>query len=114
MDFDNLAHWLIAIFWIMSLILVYSFSRKRGEGETLLSKLFTSNKDLDSTLRIILGGIVVLAVLTIVVMYFSMFHDDLEKGDVGMLGMHVVGLATTTLVYVLGNANGQKNSNKNE
>ena len=97
-----MAHWLIAILWIVSIAGVYTFTRRRGEGETLLAKLFQSNKDLDSTLRIILKGAVVFAVLTIVVVFFSMFHDDLDEGDVGMLAMHVIGMAGTAIAGIVG------------
>ena len=100
MDFDNLAHWLIVILWAVSLIGVYAFTRKRGEGDTLLTKLFTTNADLDTTLSILLRGAVVFAVLAIVIVFFSMFHDDLEGNDVAMLGMHVVGMATNSIMLV--------------
>ena len=105
MDIDNLAHWLIAILWVVSIVGVYALTRKRGEGETLLAKLFTSNKDLDSTLQIILKGGVVFAVLTIVVVFFSMFHDDLDPNHVGMLAMHVIGMAGTAIAGTVGNGN---------
>ena len=107
MNFDNLAHWLIVILWIVSIVGVYSFTRRRGEGETLLTKLFQSNQDLDTTLQIILKGAVVFAVLSIVVVFFSMFHDDLDKGDVGMLAMHVIGMAGTAIAGIVGNGNKQ-------
>ena len=105
MDIDNLAHWLIAILWIASLFLIWTAARKRGEGETLLSKLFTSNKDLDSTLRIVLGGVIVFAVLAIVVVFFSMFHDDLDKSHVGMLASQVIMMAGASITAVIGNGN---------
>ena len=111
MNFDNLAHWLIVILWIVSIVGVYSFTRRRGEGETLLTKLFQSNQDLDTTLQIILKGAVVFAVLSIVVVFFSMFHDDLDKGDVGMLAMHVIGMAGTAIAGIVGNGNKQDKPN---
>ena len=41
MNFDNLAHWLIAILWIVSIIGVYLFTRRRGEGEGLIDETFS-------------------------------------------------------------------------
>lgn len=107
----NLVHGIIAITWFLTIILTVVFARRRKpNGESLLAKLFTSNKDLDTTLGILLRGAVVFAVLAIVVVFFSMFHDDLSENDVGMLAMHVIGMATNaiTLVAVV-NGHGEKN-----
>ena len=106
----QLTHWIIGITWILTIILAISFARRRKpEGESLLAKLFQSNKDLDTTLGILLRGAVVFAVLAIVVVYFSMFHDDLEGNDVAMLGMHVVGMATNAITLVaIVNGHGDK------
>ena len=100
MDIDNLAHWLIVILWAVSLIGVYAFTRKRGEGDTLLSKLFQSHKDVDTTLELLLKGSIVFAVLIIVVVFFSMFHDDLDASHVGMLASQVVGMAGVAIAGV--------------
>ena len=113
MDFDNLAHWLIAILWLVSLVLVYTFTRKQGEGESLLAKLFTSNTDLDSTLKLILRAMIVFSVLIIVVVFFSMFHDDLDASHVGMLGSQIIGMAGVAIASVTGKGNGDDNGQQN-
>ena len=105
MDFDNIAHWLIAFGWLISIILVWHFAKKRDGGETLLSKLFQSNKDLDTTLELLLKGSIVFAVLIIVVVFFSMFHDDLDASPVGMLASQVVGMAGVAIAGITGNGN---------
>ena len=92
-----LAYALVAVSWIVTVI---ALLKKRSDKESFLLRVFTSNKDLDTTLSILLRGAVVFAVLAIVVIFFSMFHDDLDKSDVGMLGMHVVGMATNALTLV--------------
>ena len=112
MNFDNLAHWLIVVLWVVSLVLVYTFTRKHGKGESLLAKLFTSNQDLDSTLKLILSAVIVFSILIIVVVFFSMFHDDLDKSHVGMLGSQIIGMAGIAIASVTGNGN--KNGDKKE
>ena len=101
-----LAYALVAVSWIVTIIAIL---KKRSDKESFLSRVFTSNKELDTTLSILLRGAVVFAVLAIVVVFFSMFHDDLSENDIGMLGMHVVGMATQsiTLVAVV-NGHGEK------
>ena len=99
-----LAYALVGVSWIITAMVL--FGRRSGK-ESFLSRVFQSNEDLDTTLSILLRGAVVFATLAIVVIFFSMFHDDLDKSDVGMLGMHVIGMAgnALTLVAVV---NGQK------
>lgn len=101
-----LAYALVAVSWIVTVIAIF---KKRSDKESFLLRVFTSNKDLDTTLSILLRGAVVFAVLAIVVVFFSMFHDDLSENDIGMLGMHVIGMATQsiTLVAVV-NGHGEK------
>ena len=105
-----IAYGLVTLSWMITLIVIL---RKKSDKEGFLSKVFTSNEDLDTTLSILLRGAVVFAVLAIVVIYFSMFHDDLDKSDVGMLGMHVVGMATNALTLVAV-VNGQKDKGHGE
>ena len=96
MDFDNLAHWLIVILWAVSLIGVYAFTRKRGEGDTLLSKLFTTNADLDTTLLVILKGFTVLGVFVIVFAMVMAFHDDI-KDKAGMVIISAIGMISLAM-----------------
>ena len=106
----NILHLFIITTWILTLILTFVFVRRRNPNrESVFTKLFTSNQELDTTLGILLRGAVVFAVLAIVVVFFSMFHDDLSENDVGMLAMHVIGMATNaiTLVSVV-NGHGEK------
>ena len=106
----NILHLFIITTWILTLILTAVFVRRRNPNrESVFTKLFTSNQELDTTLGILLRGAVVFAVLAIVVVFFSMFHDDLSENDVGMLAMHVIGMATNaiTLVSVV-NGHGEK------
>ena len=106
----NILHGFIATTWILTVILTVMFVRRRNhKHESLLTKLFTSNHELDTTLGILLLGAVVFAVLAIVIVFFSMFHDDLSENDIGMLAMHVIGMATNaiTLVSVV-NGHGEK------
>ena len=112
----NLAHWIIGITWMLTILLTLSFARRRrSNGDSTLAKLFQSNEDLDTTLGILLRGAVVFAVLAIVVVFFSMFHDDLSENDVGMLAMHVIGMATNaiTLVAVV-NGHGDKKKDEDK
>ena len=89
----------IAIIWSLTLVLTYVIV-KRPPKESIWAKVFQTNHDFDTTLGIILRGLVVFAVLAIVVIYFIMFHDDLEKNDIGMLGMHVIGMASQAIALV--------------
>ena len=113
----NILHGFIIITWILTIALTLVFARRRNpNSESLLTKLFTSNQELDTTLGILLRGAVVFAVLAIVVVFFSMFHDDLSENDVGMLAMHVIGMATNaiTLVSVVnGHSEKKKEDDKN-
>ena len=104
-----LAYSLVAVSWIVTVLVLVM---KRSDKEGILSRVFQSNKDLDTTLSILLRGAVVFATLAIVVIFFSMFHDDLEGNDVGMLGMHVIGMAgnSLTLIAVV-NGQGKDKSN---
>ena len=96
-----LSYWIIGITWFLTILLTITIARRRSSsGESILAKLFQSNEDLDTTLGILLRGAVVFAVLAIVVVFFSMFHDDLDKSDVGMLAMHVIGMATNAITLV--------------
>ena len=92
-----LAYALVAVSWIVTALVLI---RKNAGKESFLLRVFQSNKDLDTTLSILLRGGVVFATLAIVVIFFSMFHDDLDKSDVGMLGMHVIGMAGNALTLV--------------
>ena len=92
-----LAYSLVAVSWLVTVLVIM---RKSSDQESFLSKVFQSNEDLDTTLSILLRGAVVFAVLAIVVVFFSMFHDDLSENDVGMLGMHVIGMATNSITLV--------------
>lgn len=109
------SHWhvwlAISSLWVASILYV----RRPRSGESVLSKVFQSNEDLDTTLGILLRGAVVFAVLSIVVIFFSMFHGDLDESDVGMLAMHVVSLAgnSITLVAVV-NSNGPDKKDKQD
>ena len=97
----NILHLFIITTWILTLILTVVFVRRRDPNrESVFTKLFTSNQELDTTLGILLRGAVVFAVLAIVVVFFSMFHDDLSENDVGMLAMHVIGMATNSITLV--------------
>ena len=112
----QLTHWIIAITWILTILLTLMLARRRESNtESILSKLFQSNADLDTTLGILLRGAVVFAVLAIVVVFFGMFHDDLSENDVGMLAMHVIGMATNaiTLVAVV-NGHGEKKKDEHK
>ena len=107
-----LAYGLVIASWIITFV---ALSARKQRGEGFLAKVFTSNKDLDTTLLILLRGAVVFATLAIVVIFFSMFHDDLDKSDVGMLGMHVISMAgnALTLVSVM-NGHEKKSEKKDE
>lgn len=91
------AYGLVIASWIITFV---ALAARKRTGDSFLSKVFTSNKDLDTTLLILLRGAVVFATLAIVVIFFSMFHDDLDKSDVGMLGMHVISMAGNALTLV--------------
>ena len=105
------AYGLVMTSWIITFIALAARPRK---GEGFLSKVFTSNRDLDTTLLILLRGAVVFATLAIVVIFFSMFHDDLDKSDVGMLGMHVIGMAGNALTLVSVMNGHEKKSDKTD
>ena len=92
-----LAYALVVVSWVVTILVLI---KKSSNKESFLSKVFQNNKDLDTTLNILLRGAVVFATLAIVVVFFSMFHDDLDKNHVGMLGMHVIGMAGNALTLV--------------
>jgi hypothetical protein len=97
--------WLIiAIMWVGSIIYV----RRKREASQLWDKLFQTNQDLDSTLSLMLKGVITISMLLIFVVYFIVFHDDLDKGNVGMLGSQIAG----NVALVLNNIMGDKKPNK--
>lgn len=101
------AYALVAVSWIVTVLVII---RKNSGKESFLLRVFQNNKDLDTTLNILLRGGVVFATLAILVIFFSMFHDDLDKSDVGMLGMHVIsmtGQALTLVSVVNGHSKGK-------
>ena len=108
----NVPYWIIAISWVLSIALTAVLIRRRtsSDKDSFMMKLFQSNQDLDTTLMIVFRCLVVFAILGIVVIFFSMFHDDLAENDVGMLGMHVIGMASQgiSLVAIANGTNGKK------
>lgn len=104
---EYIIYFMIGLLWIASLIIV---RRDRGP-HSFLTTVFQSNKDLDTTLNIILRAIITISALAIVVIYFSMFHAKLDGNDVGMLGMHVIGMAGVTLTAVM---NGHHSNGKDK
>lgn len=103
---DWIIYTCIAVAWGASLLIV---ARNKG---AMIGQLFQNNEDLDSTLQIILKGVIVLASLIIVAMFFISFHDDLSQEHVGMLAMHVVSMASLAISNVTGNNTQKNNSDK--
>lgn len=98
---------ILAILWACTVVYV----RRKREGDSLFAKLFQSNKDLDTTLALVLRGVVTIAVLIIMLMFFSMFHDDLDQSDVGMLASQIVGMGALVLNNIMDNKPKHPNGN---
>ena len=81
-----------AVIWVLSLFLAW---RKR-EGDSLLSRLFTTNEDLDSTLSVILRMLTVIGVFALVIVMIIYFHDDI-KDDAGMITISAIGMISLAI-----------------
>ena len=97
--------WLIlSVMWVCTIVYV----RRKREPSVLWSKLFQSNADLDSTLALILKGVITISMLLIFVGYFIVFHDDLDTSNVGMLGSQIAGNVALVLNNIMDNKPSRK------
>ena len=99
-------HIALLLLWVSLYVFLGAINKHKG---TILANVFQNNDDLDSTLGILLKGGIVFAVLSIVIVYFMMFHDDLSEENVGMLGMHVISMGSMTIKDALNVNNGKGN-----
>ena len=73
---------------------------KRSQGDGFFSRVFSSNRDLDTTL-----GILLLGIITITMIFH--FHDSIKE----QAGVIVMGTVNAFTAYALGHKNGKAEAN---
>ena len=81
---------------LMALVMYLVIARPRADDKSLISQLFTTNADLDSTLDKLLKIFTVLGVFVIVFAMVIAFHDDL-KDKAGMVLISAVGMISLAM-----------------
>ena len=82
---------IIAAVWLMSLFLV-----RRNNPNGLLSKMFQTNEDLDSTLEMVLKMLTTIGAFALVIAMLIAFHDDIAD-KAGMALMSAIGMISLAM-----------------
>ncbi len=95
------------ILTLMAALMYLVFTRPRADDKSLISQLFTTNADLDTTLLVILKGLTVLGVFVIVFAMVVAFHDDI-KDKAGMVIISAIGMISLAMRDMFPNGNNGK------
>ena len=84
------------IITLMGAVMYLVFTRPQAGDKSLISQLFHTNEDLDTTLALLLKAFTVFGVFVIVFTMVIVFHDDV-KDKAGMILISAISMITLAM-----------------